>query len=113
MQVRTATDLLAPILIQNMLGYPYEGDLARSNDVGTTERPAEDRKLWIIGAVLGPVAFALLLICIFCYLHYKCRPRPTDRSFAKVKFTDHFSFAHCLSLGYFQCTHRFVTSTSK
>jgi hypothetical protein len=67
-----------------MLGYDYEGDLIRSTTIGNTDTPTTDKKLWIIGAVLGPVAFALLLIFVFCYLHYKCRPRPTNRSLAKV-----------------------------
>ncbi len=70
--------------IMRMLGYDYEGDLIRSTTIGNTDTPTTDNKLWIIGAVLGPVAFALLLIFVFCYLHYKCRPRPTNRSLAKV-----------------------------
>ena len=83
-QVLTATDTLSRTQIINMLGYEYEGDLIRSTTIGNTTNPTTDRKLWIIGAVLGPVGFALLLICVFCYLHYKCRPRPINRTLSKV-----------------------------
>ncbi len=83
-QVETATATLSQTLIMNMLGYAYDGAFVRSTTIGPTNNPTSDRKLWLIGATLGPVAFALLLICAFCYLHYKCRPRPTNRTSAKV-----------------------------
>jgi hypothetical protein len=85
-QVRTATDTLSRTQITNLLGYDYVGDLIQSTSIGNTSNPTTDNKLWIIGAVLGPVAFVLLLIFVFCYLHYKCRPRPTNRALAKVYF---------------------------
>jgi hypothetical protein len=83
-QVLTATNTLSPMLIRRILGYEYVGDFIRSTMLGNTSTPTTDRKLWIIGAVLGPVGFVLLLICVFCYLHYKCRPRPTNQTLAKV-----------------------------
>ena len=63
--------------ISTLLGYDYDGEFVQSKVSGSSSTPS-DRKLWLIGAVLGPVAFVLLLIFIFCYLHYKCRPRPNQ-----------------------------------
>lgn len=83
-QVKTATNTLSQSQIQSILGYNYDGDFIRSTSIAPTTNPTTDRKLWLIGAVLGPVAFVLLLIFLFCYLHYKCRPRPTNRTLAKV-----------------------------
>lgn len=83
-QVKEATERLTRSQITDILQYDYDGTLVRATSIPTTETPATDRKLWIIGAVLGPVAFALLLIFLFCYLHYKCRPRPTHELLTKV-----------------------------
>ncbi len=83
-QVKAATDVLPRALITSILGYAYDGDLVRIDNATNTSTPANDRKLWLIGATLGPVGFTLLLIFIFCYLHYKCRPRPTNPALAKV-----------------------------
>ncbi|CAF1217273.1 unnamed protein product [Rotaria sordida] len=82
-QVKTATDRLLPQQIIDTLGYNYDGELIRSttNDSGQTS--PTDRKLWLIGAILGPIGFVLLLIFVFCYLHYKCRPRPKNRALTK------------------------------
>lgn len=82
--VRTAVDILTDNQIRETLGYNFEGDIVRSTSTDSTDGTPTDRKLWIIGAVLGPVAFFLLLVCSFCYLHYKCRPRPTNRTLAKT-----------------------------
>jgi hypothetical protein len=75
-----------PLALQNaFLGYQINGNLIQSLSLTTTVTPATpDRKLWIIGAVLGPVAFVLLLIGLCCFLHYKCRPRPDNEGFAQV-----------------------------
>ena len=68
-----------------LLGYEAVGSFAQSPSLSTgTPTPEADRKLWIIGAVLGPVFFALLLIGLLVFLHYKCRPRGENRSFAQV-----------------------------
>jgi hypothetical protein len=83
-QVRTATDTLSPAQISFILGYQYNGDFIRSTSIGPVTNPTSDRKLWLIGAILGPIAFVLLLIFAFCYLHYKCRPRSTNRTLTKV-----------------------------
>jgi hypothetical protein len=83
-QVKTAISTLSRSQIEGILGYDYDGDLIQSTSFDTTTNPTPDRKLWLIGAVLGPIAFVLLLIFLFCYLHYKCRPRPTNRTLAKV-----------------------------
>ncbi|CAF1135988.1 unnamed protein product [Rotaria sordida] len=82
-RVKTATDRLLPQQIIDTLGYNYDGELIRSttNDSGQTS--PTDRKLWLIGAILGPIGFVLLLIFVFCYLHYKCRPRPKNRALTK------------------------------
>ncbi|CAF0976146.1 unnamed protein product [Rotaria magnacalcarata] len=82
-QVKTATDVLSSAQIITALGYNYEGTLIRSTVIGNTQTAGADPKLWIIGAVLGPVGFVLLLIFVFCYLHYKCRPRPANRQLTK------------------------------
>ncbi|CAF0860533.1 unnamed protein product [Didymodactylos carnosus] len=49
--------------------------VAENTTTSTTSTAPVDKKLWLIGAVLGPIAFVLLLILVFLYLHYKCRPR--------------------------------------
>ncbi|CAF3517864.1 unnamed protein product [Rotaria socialis] len=82
-QVKTAMDVLSSAQIITTLGYNYEGELIRSTAIGNTQTAVADPKLWIIGAVLGPVGFVLLLIFVFCYLHYKCRPRPANRQLNK------------------------------
>ena len=85
LQVRIATNTLSRTQIATILGYSYDGDFIKSTSIITnTPTPTADRKLWLIGAVLGPIAFVLLLICTFCYLHYKCRPRTSNRPLAKV-----------------------------
>ncbi|CAF0808010.1 unnamed protein product [Adineta ricciae] len=80
--VKSATDKLSRAQITSLLGYDYENEFIRSTTIATTN-PVPDQKLWIIGAVLGPVAFTILLIFVFCYLHYKCRPRHTNQLLAK------------------------------
>jgi hypothetical protein len=53
-----------------------------------------ESKLWIIGAVLGPIAFVLLVIGLCCFLYFKRRQRAYNLSTAQVyllKITSHFS----------------------
>ena len=83
-QVRTATNSLSNERITEVLGYNYEGEFVRSTTIGNTGTSTNDRKLWLIGAILGPIAFVLLFIFVICYLHYKCRPRPKNRPSARV-----------------------------
>lgn len=74
-----------------LLGFEAVGTFAQSPSLTTATPTLEsDRKLWIIGAVLGPVFFVLLLIGLLVFLHYKCRPRADHRSFAQV-------YAHLLT----------------
>ncbi|CAF4968486.1 unnamed protein product, partial [Rotaria sp. Silwood1] len=86
-QVKIATDALSREQIINTLGYDIDGALIRSTTIDSRQTQETDRKLWLIGATLGPVAFVLLLIFVFCYLHYKCRPRPTNRPLAKPVYS--------------------------
>ncbi|CAF1090375.1 unnamed protein product, partial [Didymodactylos carnosus] len=39
-----------------------------------------DQKLWLIGAIMGPIFFVILLILLFLYLHFKCRPRNNNKT---------------------------------
>ena len=71
-------DTLSREQISEVFGYDYDGEFVQSTSIGNTTSATPDRKLWLIGAVLGPVAFVLLLIFVFCFLHYKCRPRPNQ-----------------------------------
>ena len=83
-QVRTATDSLSKEQINSLFGFSHDGEFVRSTTIGNTETSTNDRKLWLIGAILGPIAFVLLLIFVICYLHYKCRPRPKNRASTRV-----------------------------
>jgi hypothetical protein len=84
-QVIAATNAVPSSQQSALLGYTVSGNFAQSSSVTTVSTtPSTDRKLWIIGAVLGPVAFVLLLIGLFCFLHYKCRPRSNNLSTAHV-----------------------------
>lgn len=87
--VRTASGSLTRERISQILGFQYEGDFARITTTATTAA-TPDRKLWLIGATLGPVAFVLLLIFVCCFLHYKCRPRATSRPLTKVQHSIEF-----------------------
>lgn len=77
--VRSATDVLTRDQITTIFGFQFDGAFIQSTALSaSTTPPVVDQKLWLIGATLGPVAFVLLLIFFFCYLHYKCRPRQTS-----------------------------------
>ena len=103
--MKTATSVLPKDLITTKLGYSYDGDLVRIATAVSTSTPASDRKLWIIGATLGPVGFTLLLIFICCYLHYKCRPRPANPALIKVYSPNYSIIIFTFSfLGYFKST---------
>lgn len=85
-RVKLAVDSLNRQLISDLFGYQFDGDFIRSTSISTTSpTPAVDRKLWLIGATIGPVAFIIFLIFVFCYLHYKCRPRPRPPDMKRVK----------------------------
>lgn len=84
-EIASAVNALPATRRNILLGYEAVGNFAQSPSLSTvTTTPEPDRKLWIIGAVLGPVFFALLLIGLLVFLHYKCRPRADNRSFAQV-----------------------------
>lgn len=83
--VITATNTVSQRQQDILFGYEVVGAFAQSASVvAQTVAPSNDAKLWIIGAVLGPVAFVLLLIGLACFLHYKCRPRASNISTAQV-----------------------------
>ncbi|CAF1078621.1 unnamed protein product [Adineta steineri] len=86
-QVKEATDKVPTDQKVALLGYTVDGDLVQSSSI-TTEPAvsAPDSKLWIIGAVLGPIAFVLLLIGICCFLYFKCRPRGNNPSTAQAVY---------------------------
>ncbi len=84
-QIITATNAVPQSQKNALLGYTLDGNFAQSPSVQNPRSAASsDNKLWIIGAVLGPVAFVLLLIGLSCYLHFKCRPRGNNFSVAQV-----------------------------
>lgn len=83
--IKTAADAVPQNQQLILLGFTVDGDIVQSASIPTSSTaPATDQKLWIIGAVLGPVAFVLLLICLCCFLHYKFRTRGNYRSSAQV-----------------------------
>ncbi len=46
----------------------------------------DDKKLWIIGAVLGPLIFLILLFWIICFFYYKCvTPKKNNNFDSKIK----------------------------
>jgi hypothetical protein len=91
-EVITATNTVPINQIYTLLGYTIAGNFAQSPSVSTeppvtsteTSVPLTNSKLWIIGAVLGPIAFVLLLIGLFVYLYFKCRPRSDNHSTIQV-----------------------------
>lgn len=93
-KVYTATQAVPRDQIASLLGFAVDGDFV-SNGKAATVPSTTDSKLWIIGAVLGPVAFVLLLIASGCFLYYKCRPRPYNNSSAQVIsfYYRHFLFS--------------------
>jgi hypothetical protein len=83
--VQTAVSTVPVDRISAILGFEINGDFIQSPSITRTpSSPQSDRKLWIIGAVLGPIAFVLLLIGLCCFIHYKCRPRSNNGGFAQV-----------------------------
>lgn len=91
-QVITAVNAVPSAQKLTLFGFETVGDLAQNPDVSptVTTPTTTDPKLWIIGAVLGPVAFVLLLIFLACFLHYKCRPRRGGPSYAQVHSSTHY-----------------------
>ena len=85
--VQTATSRISNDVQTAILGFPVVGSVGQPDSTtGVTTQAPKDDKLWIIGAVLGPVAFVLLLVGLFLYLHYKCRPRARNVGRAQVRF---------------------------
>ena len=82
-KVYTATQTVPRDQIASLLGFAVDGDFV-NNGKAATVPSTTDSKLWIIGAVLGPLFFVLLLIASGCFLYYKCRPRPYNTSSAQV-----------------------------
>lgn len=66
-----------------LLGFETDGNLAQSTGTNPVTTPPPDQKLWIIGAVLGPVLFVLLMIMLSTFLYFKCRKRD-NRTMAEV-----------------------------
>jgi hypothetical protein len=84
-QVIIAMATLSDITKTILLGYKFDGTFASSPGTTiVTTTQTTDPKLWIIGAVLGPIAFVVLLIALSCFLYFKCRPRTTNQSTAQV-----------------------------
>jgi len=76
-----------------LLGYTVDGNFVQSPSITTsvtTPATTSGSKLWIIGAVLGSIAFVLLLIGLCCFLHYKCRPRPNNGRITQVHSSNYF-----------------------
>ena len=83
--VQTAANAVPADQRFSLLGFETVGDIVQSSSLSPNTSTSEpDRKLWIIGAVLGPVFFVLLLIGLFAFLHYKFRPRRNIPSSATV-----------------------------
>jgi len=84
-EVVAATNTVPQSQKNALLGYTFDGNFAQSPSVpNQTPTASSNQKLWIIGAVLGPVAFVLLLIGLCCYLYFKCRTRGNNFSVAQV-----------------------------
>ncbi|CAF1098635.1 unnamed protein product, partial [Didymodactylos carnosus] len=73
--VINALNKLSPSAASTLLGgiIKQTGLESSLNDTATTA--PIDRKLWLIGAIIGPVAFVVILILALYYLHTKCRTR--------------------------------------
>jgi hypothetical protein len=102
-----------------LFGFTVSGtSFAQSPAVPTvTLATSSDRKLWIIGAVLGPVAFVLLLVGLALFLHFKCRPRIDNTSTAQVYTYNLFGIFHqkifFIFLGCLQCSTVTCSYSSK
>ncbi|CAF3083926.1 unnamed protein product [Rotaria socialis] len=85
--VKSAVDTV-PINQQLILfKFIIVGSFVQSPSISTTPSvTSTDNQLWIIGAVLGPIAFVLLLICLCCCLHAKFRRRQHAGSTATTMF---------------------------
>ncbi|CAF4655063.1 unnamed protein product, partial [Rotaria sp. Silwood2] len=85
--VQSATDKLTNTQKVTLLGFIFEGNLIQSPNIShTVSTPTTDSKLWIIGAVLGPIAFVLLLIILFCFIYARCRKQGNNQSTAEAVY---------------------------
>lgn len=77
-----------------LLGFRVDGSFIQSPSIPTTTLAAgtPDNRLWIIGAVLGPVAFVVLLVCLALCLHFKFRGRDSGESIAQVSVFELYFF---------------------
>ena len=61
-------------------------DQGRSEEMPRNYTASEDQKLWIIGAVLGPLALLIFLFWLIAFTYYKCiRPKNTKDNKAGAK----------------------------
>ncbi|CAF1259510.1 unnamed protein product [Rotaria sp. Silwood1] len=78
---------IPPNQIISLLGFSFDGNFVQSSSISSNlSVPTTDSKLWIIGAVLGPIGFVLLLIGLFYFLHFKCRQQRNGQSSAEVLY---------------------------
>ena len=55
-------------------------DQGYAEDMPRTYSPDADQKLWIIGAVLGPLALLIFLFWLVAFIYYKCiRPKNNNK----------------------------------
>ncbi|CAF1228922.1 unnamed protein product [Rotaria magnacalcarata] len=85
--VKAAVDTVPDTQKLLLFGFETVGSFIQSPSISTAPSVAStDNKLWIIGAVLGPIAFVLLLICLCCCLHAKYRRRQHAESTVTTMF---------------------------
>ncbi|CAF0844701.1 unnamed protein product [Rotaria sp. Silwood1] len=84
--VKTATDKINENQKISLLGFQFDGNFVQSPSIQPEPSTlTTDNKLWIIGAVLGPIAFVLLLISLSC-IYFKWRKRGNNQSNAEVVY---------------------------
>ncbi|CAF3442372.1 unnamed protein product [Rotaria socialis] len=85
--VQAATATVPQQQIVLMFGYTFVGDFVQSTSVSTvTSISTTDGKLWIVGAVLGPVFFLGLIICITVICCAKSKRRGNYQYSAEVMY---------------------------
>ncbi|CAM4942533.1 unnamed protein product [Rotaria socialis] len=85
--VQAATATVPQQQIVLMFGYTFVGDFVQSTSVSTvTSISTTDGKLWIVGAVLGPVFFLGLIICITVICCAKSERRGNYQYSAEVMY---------------------------
>ncbi|CAF3466347.1 unnamed protein product, partial [Rotaria socialis] len=87
--VQAATATVPQQQIVLMFGYTFVGDFVQSTSVSTvTSISTTDGKLWIVGAVLGPVFFLGLIICITVICCAKSKRRGNYQYSAEQHYAD-------------------------